>query len=154
MTRRPEGKRWSKPLLSQVVCTPTEPKLSLVPNMPAQRQVYLSGNFVDRFGPTALCKKCLGKGGNYLLQCRERLERCVNEERTASVVVEIPQPSEDPTEHSPAPARQESVPVAGRGDRAAAAADAQMTESRELREHRPVEIFFRMAGDESRALTR
>ena len=40
VTRGPEGKRWSKALLSQVVCVPTEPKLSLVPPVPAQRQVY------------------------------------------------------------------------------------------------------------------
>ena len=31
VTRRPEGKRWSKHLFAQVICTPWEPKASLSP---------------------------------------------------------------------------------------------------------------------------
>ena len=74
-------------------------------------------------------------------------------------VVEMPQPSGDPLERLLVPARQETVLVARRDDRAAAAAqeampeaaDAQMTE---LEEHRPGEMVAEMTEDEPRALKR
>ena len=39
---RPEHKRWSEALFAQVVCTPSEPKLSMLPAVQAQRKVYLT----------------------------------------------------------------------------------------------------------------
>ena len=50
VTRRPDEKRWSKALFAQVVCTPSEPTLSLLPAAQAQRQVYLTRGVVERFG--------------------------------------------------------------------------------------------------------
>ena len=80
VTRRPEHKRWSKAFFARVVCTPLEPKLSLLPAVQAQRQVYLTRGIVDRFRPTAGCKACAGRGGAHTHECRTRLKKCLTRE--------------------------------------------------------------------------
>ena len=42
VTRRPDGKRWSKTLFAQIVCTPWNAKASLNPPEPEQRQKYIT----------------------------------------------------------------------------------------------------------------
>ena len=63
VTQRPEDKRWSNAfiLLQVLECTPTAPKLSLVPSMPAQRLVNLTRNIVDSFGLDSRCNVCARK---------------------------------------------------------------------------------------------
>ena len=48
-------------VLAQVVCSPPEPKLSLLPAVQAQLQVYLTRRVMEMFGPTAGCKACAGR---------------------------------------------------------------------------------------------
>ena len=80
VTRRSENKRWSKAPFAKEVCTPSEPKISLQPALQAQRQVYLTRRVVERFGPTAGCKVCAGRGGSHTHACRSRLEQCSTRE--------------------------------------------------------------------------
>ena len=51
VTQRLEHKIWSEVLFAQVVCTKAEPKLSVLPAVQAQRQVYLTRGIVERCGP-------------------------------------------------------------------------------------------------------
>ena len=92
VTRRPEHKRMSEALLAQVVCTSSEPKLSLLPAVQAQRQVYLTRGVVARFGPTAGCKACAGRGGSHSHECRARVEECLTRETQARARTEAQAP--------------------------------------------------------------
>ena len=93
-TRRPENKIWSKALFAQVVCTPSEPKLSLLPAVLAQRKVYLTRRVVARLGPTAGRKVCVSKGGSRTHECRTRLEECLTREGQARARANAQAPGE------------------------------------------------------------
>ena len=47
-TRRLENRGWSKALFAQVVCTPSERKLSWFPMVQTQLQVYLTRGVVNK----------------------------------------------------------------------------------------------------------
>ena len=74
---RPENKKWSKAWFAQVVCTPSEPKLSLLCH------VYLARGVLERFGPTVGWKACAGRGGLHTHECSTRLEECLTREGRA-----------------------------------------------------------------------
>ena len=80
ITRRPEGKRWSKKLIAQRVCRPWCPRESLNPQPAVQRQQYLTRGIVNRLGKTEGCSACQGFGGMHTHACRERLEKLLAQE--------------------------------------------------------------------------
>ena len=157
VARRPEIKRWTVSL-SQVVCATAEPKLSSVPNLLAQRQVCLT-NPSWKGSTTAGCKAFSSKGGNHTPEGNDRLERCEEEEKAALARVgeEVPKPGDNPVDRPLEPQDRAKIFVARTDDHATdaarearlEAADAQMTETREVGEHKLVEMNVEVADVES-----
>ena len=80
VARTPERHRWGKRLFNAVVCTPWEPKRSLMPQTVTPRITYLTRAIVDRRGETVGCPACAGGSGNHTAACRARLVEALSEE--------------------------------------------------------------------------
>ena len=104
------------------------------------------------------------KGGNHTPEGNDRLERCEEEEKAALARVgeEVPKPGDNPVDRPLEPQDKAKILVARLEDHATdaarearlEAADAQMTETREVGEHKLVEMDVEVADVESRALKR
>ena len=122
------------------------------------------GKRLERLGTTVGCKALSSKGGNHTPEGNDRLERCEEEEKAALAHVgeEVPKPGDNPVDRPLEPQDKAKILVARLEDHATdaarearlEAADAQMTETREVGEHKLVEMDVEVADVESCALKR
>lgn len=111
--RRPDSRRWQFELLSPVVCTPWEPKASLIPTAPVPRQRYLTRAIIERLGRIADCSACAGAGSVHSADCRQRLEALLKaeEEQRATRLDDPPAETNPPAASSAAAASSFAAPA-------------------------------------------
>ncbi|CAK0835766.1 unnamed protein product, partial [Prorocentrum cordatum] len=128
IARRPGEKRWNKNLFSQIICTPFDPKATLLARGAMNRPRYLTKGVLNRLGRTPGCPACDETGQHRTAECRARLEALLDAEDIAKGLAaqagaraEAPPPAREAVRKQSKRAPAEEP---GRGAAAAAAAAA------------------------------
>ncbi|CAK0903822.1 unnamed protein product [Prorocentrum cordatum] len=85
IARRPDEKRWNHNLFIQIICTPFDPKATLLAQGAVNRPRYLTKGILNRMGRTPGCPACDETGQCHTAERRARLEALLGAEDIAKV---------------------------------------------------------------------